>query len=424
MNRKDKLLESTLLALQGKLTLKENKQIKKESINKKEENVDVSVQDDGSTVVDTEDTTVIVQDKQNVSEVIPEEEVIEVPVESDETIIPEEEIPEEIIEEEPIEECKKVENKEIKTEAAGELSGKLYDYFNEMGYMDGPQGEIINAFISWLSEDEIKRFAEIYEYPIFNEEDEDLDESKKIKTENAIRKDTIYIEEEDLTFEREANSATNLPYYYNEDKDKNAVIGTAEELIQDFLNDGDKEMLEPSLEEAGYTLEDFKKLKGKFVWVSDTTGYPGMMGNRIYKLDESKKCTCKDCKECKNIKTESETKEPIKKESKEITKYSSKTFNEAITKFLSSNYKLIESFKTTKVISTKTSLKIEGKVYNIDGIEKEMNLVLNKVQEGKSFTKYELTQSKGILKESKNTIKMMTFKNNKNILECKYLIKK
>ena len=51
---------------------------------------------------------------------------------------------------------------------------------------------------------------------------------------------------------------------------------------------------------------------------------------------------------------------------------------------------------------------------------------MTKVQSGKSFNKYTLKEAKGLIKESKNDnkkITMMTF-NNKNIMECRYLLKK
>ena len=118
--KKQSLVEATMLALQGKLTLEESKEVKKESIN-------VSVNDDGSTVVDTEDTTVVVMDATNetvgdaVEEIIEEPvEVVEVPVEGTETIIPEEELPIETVEEiieEPVEDVvDEVINESIKPE--------------------------------------------------------------------------------------------------------------------------------------------------------------------------------------------------------------------------------------------------------------------------------------------------------------------
>lgn len=197
------------------------------------------------------------------------------------------------------------ESKEVKTEAAGELSAKLYDYFDEMGYMDGAQGEIINAFISWLSEDEIKRFAEIYEYPIFDEED-DLEESKKVCTKCG-----------------------------------------------------------------------------------------------------KEECIC-------------EKKEEVKK----IEKYNKQSFNEALTRYFKRHNKVVESFKTTKLLKNEKSIKIEGIISNTEGTTKNVSLKLDKVQEDNNFTRYIVSESNGILKESVeklDKINMVT-KINNGVFECRYMI--
>lgn len=99
MNLKDSLLESTMLALQGKLNLNENKTIGKKA--KKTESIDVSIDDNGATIVETDDATVIVTDIEK--EETTEAPVVEVPVEGDETIIPEEVVEPETVEE-PVEE--------------------------------------------------------------------------------------------------------------------------------------------------------------------------------------------------------------------------------------------------------------------------------------------------------------------------------
>lgn len=226
------------------------------------------------------------------------------------------------------------ESKKVVTEAAGEFSGKLYDYFDEMGYMDGAQGEIINAFISWLSEDEIKRFAEIYEYPIFDEEeeDEDLDESKKI------------------------TESEEVPNTENGENPK------SEETVPET-----EEGEEPKSEEE------------------------------VPNAEESK------------IKVE---------------KFNKKSFNEAITRYFKSHNKVVESFKTTKLSRNDKGLKIEGIIANAEGVEKTVELKLNKVQEDNNYTRYIVSESKGILKESADKLDKinMVTKVNDNILECHYMI--
>ena len=487
------LTEATMLALQGKLELNE-------SVKEKTESIDISITDDNMTVVDTDEGTVVVQTpveepiEDEITDEVPKE-VVEVPVEGDETIVPEEDLPEEVVDdivdeeptideivdgeteadeedleeskkvktenveievdsedgsvevttdegeevevkdetpeepvidatEEVVEESKKVktegakeinaemsdeeiakyiasnfgtitgidvdtifnpeaeqkengvfnqtviekasdiitpildkagiegkrletvfeklddelallqESKKVVTEAAGEFSGKLYDYFDEMGYMDGAQGEIINAFISWLSEDEIKRFAEIYEYPIFDEEeeDEDLDESKKI------------------------TESEEVPNTENGENPK------SEETVPET-----EEGKEPKSEEE------------------------------VPNAEESK------------IKVE---------------KFNKKSFNEAITRYFKSHNKVVESFKTTKLSRNDKGLKIEGVIANAEGVEKTVELKLNKVQEDNNYTRYIVSESKGILKESADKLDKinMVTKVNDNILECHYMI--
>lgn len=112
------LTEATMLALQGKLV--ENKATTKRPTKRlKKENIDINVDDktnvsvmNNETIVDTEDTTIIVDKKEN--EFVPETsdgivddttlpmeapvDTVEVPVEGDETIIPEEVVDEPIVE--------------------------------------------------------------------------------------------------------------------------------------------------------------------------------------------------------------------------------------------------------------------------------------------------------------------------------------
>ena len=112
------LTEATMLALQGKLV--ENKATTKRPTKRlKKENIDINVDDktnvsvmNNETTVDTEDATIIVDKKEN--EFVPETsdgivddttlpmeapvDTVEVPVEGDETIIPEEVVDEPIVE--------------------------------------------------------------------------------------------------------------------------------------------------------------------------------------------------------------------------------------------------------------------------------------------------------------------------------------
>ena len=125
-SNKISLTEATILALQGKLELTEEKEIKNESIEVETDNTEVTVNDD-STVVETPEETITVEKKDTEcvdcetpvesEEVIEVPETVEEPVEElpVETEEPEETTSEETVEE-PIEDEDLDELKEIKTE--------------------------------------------------------------------------------------------------------------------------------------------------------------------------------------------------------------------------------------------------------------------------------------------------------------------
>ena len=133
-SNKISLTEATILALQGKLELTEEKEIKNESIEIETDNTEVTVNDD-STVVETPEETITVEKKD--TECVD----CETPVESEEVI----EVPETV--EEPVEELP------VETEEPVETT----------------------------SEETVEEPVETVEEPV---EDEDLDELKEIKTED------------------------------------------------------------------------------------------------------------------------------------------------------------------------------------------------------------------------------------------------
>lgn len=342
MNRKDKLIESTLLALQGKLDLSKNKTKVQEDVEIETDETEVTV-GENTTIIDTDEATVTVEknteecadgeceedtENMNTEDIVDTEtfdetplsgeandedntdseedvETIEVPVEGEETIVPEEDIvtdTEEVIEPENVEEEEVEESKEIKTEDTDPRPNetKMCDLIdNEM--VD--TASLAKELLGFLSDEDIKRFMEIEEY-------NNLTESKGC-TENCEK--------------------------------------------------------------------------------------------------QEEECNKEEKEECN---------EPI-------SKFSSKTFNEALTKMYKSKYKTIESFKTTKVNLSKNTLKIEGKIVNKDGLEKNICLEMKKIKQTESFIRYEMKNYTGLLKESKNsTLKMVTRVNKDNILECKYIITK
>lgn len=114
-------------------------------------------------------------------------------------------------------------------------------------------------------------------------------------------------------------------------------------------------------------------------------------------------------------------------ETKVKAKVSSKSFNEALTKYFTENFKVVESVNVTKILQNEKALKVEATIKNKNGSSRNLNLVMNKVQEGKTFNRYELKQAKGLVTEAVNKDKkltMMTVTNKQNVLECRYVINK
>lgn len=109
---KASLVEATMLAMTGKLVLEEEKEVITEDVEIETSDVEVVV-GENETIIESDEATIIVQEAETESSEEEEEtpETVEIPVEGDETIIPEEvieepveEIPsiDEIVDEEPI----------------------------------------------------------------------------------------------------------------------------------------------------------------------------------------------------------------------------------------------------------------------------------------------------------------------------------
>lgn len=349
MNRKDKLIESTLLALQGKLDLQESKKINIKTA-KQKKTEDVEIETDETEVTVGENTTVIDTNEATVTVEKNTEECVDGECEEDTENMNTENI--------------------VDTETFDEtpLSGESNDEDNTDSKEDVETIEVpVEGEETIVPEEDIVTDTEEVIEPenVEEEEEEEVEESKEIKTEDV----------DPRPYEAKMWKLIDSGALNTED--------LAKELLG-FLSD-----------------EDIKR----FIEIYEYT--PLIDG-----LDESKKLNIKDC----------EQKEEC---DKPVTKFSSKTFNEALTKMYKSKYKTIESFKTTKVNLSKNTLKIEGKIVNKDGLEKNICLEMKKIKQTESFIRYEMKNYTGLLKESKNsTLKMVTRVNKDNILECKYIITK
>lgn len=478
------LTEATILALQGKLNL--------------EESIDISIQDD-STMIDTDESTVIIQNKEELEDVeetecedCEEPEVVEVPVEGEETIIPEQEIPEEQVEEITSEEVPTVE--EI---ANGETD------LDESKQLD--EERLGNNTFTDKDEAEYYRNKELYHQSglerhkkamdkakeacdkkgIEVDETQGVYESKKIKTEDTDEgsdneeEDTqehkltpdmtdeeivdyivnnykdITGEEVDSVFADGTNATEDSPIFNQEaidevsDKilavlDDAGITGKRLEDVLYLLDDklamiktGEvEEEPEPEFAESEPELDESKEIKTEgniFADGSDIVSnlidracnelegdeladfLQGIIGqirevaeeNDLFVENKEQKEESKDCEE---------EKEPVKEG------FSKQSFNQVFTKYYKDTISKTESFETTKVLKNDKAIKVEGKLNLTNGNSKDITLTLNKVQEGTSFTKYELHES-GLLKESKSSVAKLMTRTNDNVIKCCYITK-
>lgn len=127
-------------------------------------------------------------------------------------------------------------------------------------------------------------------------------------------------------------------------------------------------------------------------------------------------------------KTEEEVPNTAEASLKVENKFSSKSFNEVLTKYYSNRILAVESVEVTKLSKTRQGLKLEANLINKRGnLKKAICLELKQIQTGKSFDKYELIETKGLVKENKsnnNKVTMTTFKNKNNVIECRYILSK
>ena len=544
-DRTDKLVEATMLALQGKLELKENRASRKAKT-KKAESIDVNVDEttsvsvnDNTTIVDTADATIIIEEpKESIEEPVADVPVDTVEVPVDDTVMPEEiidtpvetELPteteptiDEIVNDDvPVddkEESKKLENVDIEISDDGKEVEVTTNDGEEVEVKDEtpdeseiPNEEEINDELTADGNENIEGEEII--------DDELVDESKEIKEEALSSSDDYFAKVQNTVldyiklqqsvggdqtqnninsmldsivkmcnkFKTDLNEAKTLQEgigailgeeKVEEDTDvaleprydsRNSFYGKARVVTKD---NGDEELYSYGTLVAG--IKDGKPYsKGKF---SQTTSrhqreffkQRDIDPATVEVVEEGKEC--KNCKECDNKleafraksrelrhakiqemlskKTESkdEVKDindlgivegvPDKEEAvpnteeakiKVESKFSSKSFNEALTTYLKSQYKIVESVEVTKLAQNKTGdIKIEAVVHNITKRDRNICLEMHKVQEGRTFNKYTLKNAVGLIKESKDTdtkLNMVTFTNKQNVLECRYFIKK
>lgn len=381
------LTEATMLAIQGKLKLDESKKLKKESI-------DVSVDDNGATIVETPEATVIVTDTQNaaeapteevvVAEVPDEVETVEIPVEGDETIIPEDIVEPEVTDEPTMDEIVDGET-EADEEDLEESKKPCKDCGKEKCECDkiteevevDSDGEVSLSTVEDIFEVNEAIKAVIDEAIIEIKDEEDLSEEKKAKLTDKLK-----------TMKTQVNQLqTLLDGYFNILEESKKV----------------EENVEIEVSEDGTEVE-VKTDEGENVEVVDETEEPETS-------DEAEETASEEVVEV----PEEETDEEVEDDSEFIEE----SFEKALTEYYKNNTKSIKGYKIEKISKDRNSIKIEGLLINKLNKSVKTELKANKVQEGKFYTRYEIANIKGLL-ESKTSTKgtMITKTTKESKLEC------
>ena len=412
------LTEATMLALQGKL---EESKPATHRRSKKQENIDVNVDDKtavsvigNETIVDTEKATIIVDKKED--EFVPEtsdgivddtslpmeapdEDVVEVPVDGDDTIIPEDEVPVEQADEdeavldaeadvdlplgdteteedndEDKEESKKVESVEIEVSDDGKDVEVTTDNGEEVEVKD--------------------------ETPEENEEDSDTESEDETSIE--VPED---VEENKKVESIDTEHATEDIY-----KSTNLFKALCDEVEDITCEDGEKpskEQIEKAVDIVingyDYIWEDLHiALKTE---IDKITGYNEDTDSFKPRYEAKSK------------------RRSLGKVTEKVIKYSSKTFKEALNKYYTTNTKTIESVDLTKFSAGRNFIKMEVKLTNKDGMVASKILEMKEIAKNKNFTKYAMVENSRIKNESKSNISMLVATNKDKVLECKYIKK-
>lgn len=473
------LTEATILALQGKLNL--------------EESIDISIQDD-STMIDTDESTVIIQNKEELEDVeetecedCEEPEVVEVPIEGEETIIPEQEIPEEQVEEITSEEVPTVEeiadgetdldeSKQLKEKRLGNKTFTDEDeaeyYRNKELYADSGLAKHREAMEKakeacdkkGIEVDETQGVYESKEVKTEDVDEQSGTEQQKLTSDMTDEEIVDYIinnyeditgEEVDSVFADGTNATEDSPIFNQEaiDEVSDKILAVLDEAditskrLEDILYALDDKLAmmktgeveeepEPEFAESEPELDESKEIKTEgniFADGSDIVSnlidracnelegdeladfLQGIIG-QVREVAEEKGLFVESKEQKDESKDCEEEKEPVKEG------FSKQSFNEVFTKYYKDTISKTESFETTKVLKNDKAIKVEGKLNLTNGNSKDITLTLNKVQEGTSFTKYELHES-GLLKESKSSAAKLMTRTNNNVIKCCYITK-
>lgn len=465
------LVEATMLAIQGKLILEEEKEIKTEDIEVETDDVEVTLGTD-KTIIDSEEATITIEKNNESTSIEAKPETIEVPVEGDETIIPEEVVePEEVEDEAPS--IDEIVDEEIPSEELDTSTEEVVE----------PEENTIEESKSLEEDLTSEEFPEDGTYWSGNgkyQEDADMLNKlipatgttpaipdvlpDKVVEEyiNLSNKYYRWFNDGDVPFKKLKDGTTIYPSYTRGDN-RQTVLGqkTCNSISFDLENRVNsliekinsqypdwKEKLQPA-ETAVDNLQESKKVEKIEEAISSAdqlvagelygfvaNNYTSMdlellkeiALNAIYELNDDAKIIA-DIKErmieskdsCENCNKENCNCSNKEAKAEAINKFNANSFKTVVEGFLKELDETVDSFKLNKVLKNESAIRIYGEVLSQDN-SKNICLEGKMIQKGKAFTKYEIAKPSGLKLESKEFTRssMVTFTNKENILECKY----
>jgi len=205
-----------------------------------------------------------------------------------------------------------------------------------------------------------------------------------------------------------------------------------EEAMLDFFNSHKKEEM-ARLKTKGLSNKKIMETKGLKEYTDGNLQPRCDSRASFYKKSKARKAV--SVKEAKEIEDKNDLginegvpkkEEPVPNtETKIQEKYNKQTFESVLTSYFKRKYRAVESVKVDKIFNNHKGMKIEARLLDANSKEKPVCLEMRKIQSGKSFDKYELIKSSGIITESRAVIKtIMTTTNRNKYTECRYIINK
>lgn len=400
------LEEATRLAILGKLPLKENKEVKKESTT-------VTTTPDGLTAVETDDANIVIEPKDNAAvdigmgaEPVCEPECAEEPVED----IPMEEPIDEPIDEEPVEEfdeSKKIEGKEPKRKVISKhdikkIESKEHKLSIKENRIRGKKTESIEVTeITYID-----TFDELVDFCWGEAASSTLDEVERLGKEDELMD---WLEEvtmgqvgstelnDIIAYDDSLEQALGLFDYADEDEEDLDESKKVEGCKKDKKEEGNAELFKKKINKT-----DIKKVENKKV----EEGNAELFKKKINKTD-IKKVEAKD-KQKRNIINKVDLRKVEAKKTGLNDRLKTRVA-EGLSKFVKESYKNGKEVKVERLLNlTEGKLYVQGKLV-MENSRKDFSCKLVPIKENKTFRVYTINENKLLKITEGKTVKGKSF---------------